>query len=110
MSGLPASPAEWTVRVLDLDGVTDKTAFMDRCAATLELPAWFGRNWDALADALGDPEQLPEAEAEGALVVVVRGWDGFRDRQPGQWEIALEVFGQASAANVLIALGESSKA
>ncbi|MGY0022560.1 barstar family protein [Streptomyces sp. cg35] len=106
MSGtgsLPASPADWTVRVLDLDGIVDKAAFMDRCAAALGLPGWFGRNWDALADALGDPGQLPEAE--GALVLVVRGWERFEERQPGQWDIAREVFAQASAVTVLLALG-----
>ncbi|NEB78829.1 barstar family protein [Streptomyces sp. SID14478] len=103
LNGLPVSPADWTVRVLDLDGVEDKAAFMDRCATALALPAWFGRNWDALADALGDPGQLPAAE--GAPVLVVRGWDRFEERQPAQWEIAREVFAQASAVTVLLALG-----
>lgn len=105
MSGLPASPDRWTVRRLDLGGVTDKAGFMDRCADALELPDWFGRNWDALADALSDPGQLPEADQGGALVLVVSGWEGFRERQPQQWDIAHEVFAQASAVQVLLALG-----
>ncbi|MEB8336570.1 barstar family protein [Streptomyces endophyticus] len=105
MSGLPASPARWTVRGLDLDGITDKAGFMDRCASALELPEWFGRNWDALADALSDPGQLPETDPDGALVLVVSGWQEFKERGPGQWEIACEVFAQASAAKVLLALG-----
>ncbi|MEV1024603.1 barstar family protein [Streptomyces sp. NPDC050264] len=103
MSGLPASPADWSVRVIDLDGVTDKAALMERCAAALDLPDWFGRNWDALADALGDPGQLPDVA--GRLVLVVTGWEQFRRRDPEQWETALDVFGQASAANVLLSLG-----
>ncbi|MFZ3571777.1 barstar family protein [Streptomyces sp. BH097] len=105
MSGLPASPDRWTVRGLDLDGVTDKAGFMDRCADALELPTWFGRNWDALADALSDPGQLPEADQDGALVLVVSGWERFRERQPEQWDIASEVFAQASAVQVLLTLG-----
>ncbi|WP_425836225.1 barstar family protein [Streptomyces fractus] len=109
MSGLPASPDRWTVRGLDLDGITDKTGFMDRCASALELPAWFGRNWDALADALSDPGQLPEADPDGALVLLVSGWEGFEARQPEQWDIARQVFAQASAAQVLLALGGSSR-
>ncbi|MFJ8821886.1 barstar family protein [Streptomyces sp. NPDC102467] len=103
MSGLPASPAEWTVRVVDLDGVTDKAEFMARWAAALDLPDWFGRNWDALADTLGDPEQLPDAA--GWLVLVVTGWERFRRLKPEQWETALDVFGRASAASVLLSLG-----
>ncbi|MFJ9177185.1 barstar family protein [Streptomyces sp. NPDC102360] len=93
------------VRRLDLQGVVDKGGFMERCAAALELPSWFGRNWDALADALGDPAQLPEAPEGEALAVVVTGWAGFEARQPEQWEIAREVFAQASAVRIRFELG-----
>ncbi|MEU6843036.1 barstar family protein [Streptomyces sp. NPDC046716] len=96
---------DWTVRVLDLDGVEDKAAFMDRCAVALDLPGWFGRNWDALADALGDPGQLPEAAAERGLLLVVTGWRGFARQEPGQWGIAQEIFEQAGAVRVALALG-----
>ncbi|MFJ9087338.1 barstar family protein [Streptomyces sp. NPDC102384] len=97
------------VRRIDLQGVVDKDGFMDRCAAALGLPSWFGRNWDALADALGDPGQLPDAPEGAPLVVVVTGWAGFAERQPGQWETAREVFAQASAAQIRVDLGGSSK-
>ncbi|MYW64977.1 hypothetical protein GTY65_13015 [Streptomyces sp. SID8379] len=95
---------DWTVRVLDLDGVADKAGFMDRCAAALDLPQWFGRNWDALADALGDPGQLPEAAGRG-LVLVVSGWRDYARRAPDQWDIAQEIFEQAGAVRVTLALG-----
>ncbi|MFF3493980.1 barstar family protein [Streptomyces sp. NPDC002795] len=97
------------MRRIDLHGVVDKDAFMDRCAAALGLPSWFGRNWDALADALSDPGQLPEGPEGGALVVVVTGWAGFEERQPEQWEIARDVFARASAARIRFELGSSSK-
>ncbi|MER5946217.1 barstar family protein [Streptomyces sp. NPDC001904] len=96
---------DWTVRVLDLDGAVDKAALMDRCAAALDLPRWFGRNWDALADALGDPGQLPEEAAERGLLLVVTGWREYARREPGQWEIAQEIFEQAGAVRVALALG-----
>ncbi|MHB9755005.1 barstar family protein [Streptomyces sp. BYX5S] len=106
---MPGSSELWVVRQLELGGVVDKGGFMERCASALELPAWFGGNWDALADALSDPGQLPEADPGGAVVVVVSGWAEFKERQPEQWDIACEVFAQASAAQVLLALGGSSK-
>lgn len=42
------------VDVVDLTGAVDKEATMRRMAADLELPPWFGRNWDALEESLGD--------------------------------------------------------
>ncbi|MEV3860118.1 barstar family protein [Streptomyces sp. NPDC050095] len=85
--------AGWAVRVVDLEGAEGKAAFMDRCAAALELPAWFGRNWDALADCLSDPGVGPQGEH--GLVVVVRGWEEFGARRPEVWETAREVFAEA---------------
>ncbi|MBT2443043.1 barstar family protein [Streptomyces sp. ISL-36] len=89
--------------VLDLHGVVDKAAFMDRCATTLALPGWFGRNWDALADCLTD---LPEPVA-----LVVTGWQAYAEAQPREWRIAQDVFATAVDArpthlSVLIALGD----
>ena len=73
------------VLTLDLDGVTDKAGLMDRCARDLELPDWFGRNWDALADSLTDLRALPES---GALLLVVRNWQPYAKARPEEWEIA----------------------
>ena len=39
---------------VDLRGCDDKAALLERLATTLPLPAHFARNWDALADALGE--------------------------------------------------------
>ncbi|MEV0218893.1 barstar family protein [Streptomyces sp. NPDC050704] len=94
---------------LDLDGVTDKTDFMERCVRALELPDWFGRNWDALADSLGDPSVWPAAAVEKGLLVVVTGWRTYAKARPDEWEIAQDVFTQAvdrtSALSVVLALG-----
>jgi hypothetical protein len=59
------------VVTLDLDGVTDKAGLMDRSARALQLPDWFGRNWDALADSLSDHTVWPEGAVEQGLLVVV---------------------------------------
>jgi hypothetical protein len=37
-----------------LAGATDKDQLVARVAKALEFPAWFGGNWDALEDCLGD--------------------------------------------------------
>ncbi|MEU1012634.1 barstar family protein [Streptomyces sp. NPDC005890] len=100
------------VVALDLDGVTDKAGLMDRAVRALSLPDWFGRNWDALADSLSDLSVWPE-EAEGrGLLVVVRGWEGYAEQRPQEWETAQEVFAHAVRAmpslTVALALGGSS--
>ncbi|MBD0711417.1 MULTISPECIES: barstar family protein [unclassified Streptomyces] len=92
--------------VLDLTGVADKDAFMDRCVAVLALPSWFGRNWDALAESLGD---LPKP-----VLLIVTGWHAYARSRPGEWETAQEVFATAVDENptrlaVLLSLGESSE-
>ncbi|MER6676156.1 barstar family protein [Streptomyces sp. NPDC000983] len=89
---------------LDLDGVTDKAGLMDRCLRDLALPDWFGRNWDALADVLSDPQLWPGE----AAVVVVRNWRAYAEARPQEWDTAREVFTDASAVTVALALGGSS--
>ncbi|MGW7208598.1 barstar family protein [Streptomyces sp. NPDC054837] len=95
------------VATLDLDGVTDKASLMERCVRDLRLPDYFGRNWDALADVLSDPGLWPE-DTVGDRFVVVRNWERYAEAQPGEWATAREVFSQASALTVTLALGGSS--
>jgi len=38
----------------DLHGADGKEALLERVALALGFPAWFGGNWDALEDCLGD--------------------------------------------------------
>ncbi|MFD0371486.1 MULTISPECIES: barstar family protein [unclassified Streptomyces] len=88
--------------VLDLHGVTDKTAFINRCVRTLPLPVWFGRNWDALADCLADMRE--------PMAIVVTHWQAYAEAEPDEWSIAQEVFSAAARASaaglvVLLSLG-----
>jgi hypothetical protein len=39
---------------IDLAGAQDKAVLLARIARALEFPDWFGGNWDALEDCLGD--------------------------------------------------------
>jgi hypothetical protein len=85
--------AGWQVTVLDLTGVSDKAGFMARCVRALDLPEWFGRNWDALADSLGDPDWGP---ASPGRLLVVSGWRQYAKARPDEWEIAQEVLESAA--------------
>src|SRR5690606_10474704 len=76
------------VVALDLDGVTDKAGLMEHCARALELPDWFGRNWDALVDSLADPTLWPEGAVERGLLIVVRGWRAYAAARPEEWATA----------------------
>ncbi|MGW0704784.1 barstar family protein [Streptomyces sp. NPDC002643] len=103
----------WVHIELDLDGVVDKPAFMDRCARTLDLPDYFGRNWDALADCLTDLSWAPPARGR---LIVVTGWREFALAVPNDWTIAQEVFTEAvdhwrgteNQLRVVLALGGGS--
>lgn len=93
------------VVTVDLDGVLDKAALMDRCARALDLPDWFGNNWDALADVLSDPDRWPG----GPVVVLVHNWRPYAEARPEEWGTAAEVFATASAVTVALVLGGSSQ-
>ncbi|MEV6761744.1 barstar family protein [Streptomyces sp. NPDC051105] len=94
---------------LDLAGVADKAGLMDRTAAALSLPDWFGRNWDALADSLRDPSVWPPEAVARGLLLVVTGWQGYAGTRPDEWRTAQDVFAQAAAGEpgltVALALG-----
>ncbi|MGW0819382.1 barstar family protein [Streptomyces viridiviolaceus] len=100
-------PAGRIVITLDLDGVTDKAGLMDRCARALGLPEWFGRNWDALADSLSDDTLWPPGAVERGLLVVVRGWRAYAEARPEEWQVAEEVFAEATdrGAGLFVTLG-----
>ncbi|MEW2528707.1 barstar family protein [Streptomyces sp. NPDC047071] len=100
----------WSTVALELSGVRDKDAFMERCATAFALPEWFGRNWDALADCLTDLSWQPRARGR---LVAVTGWQEYARRAPDDWEIAQDVFaaavehwrGEDTALEVVLALG-----
>ncbi|MEV0413258.1 barstar family protein [Streptomyces sp. NPDC050448] len=83
-----AEEAGWTTLRVDLAGVRGKAELMRRWGAALQVPAWFGGNWDALADALIDLSWLPEAPGR---LVVVTSWQSYAGARPGDWETLQEV-------------------
>jgi RNAse (barnase) inhibitor barstar len=66
--------------------------FFNECGAALQLPDYFGENWDALFECLTDLEWLP---GDAYLLLVTDG-DLALDREPGQLGPLLEVFEKAA--------------
>jgi hypothetical protein len=77
----------WRCYVLDGTDVESRRAFLDACVETFELPEWFGMNWDALDEALGD---LELADVPG-VVVLWPGWGEFAEAAPRDFAVALDV-------------------
>ncbi|EWT01467.1 barnase inhibitor [Intrasporangium oryzae NRRL B-24470] len=70
---------------------TDKESVLDGFATGLELPTWFGRNWDALLDALRD---LDAARGRTGIALV---WDhtlALRDGDRATYRTVLDVLEQ----------------
>ncbi|WP_343241836.1 MULTISPECIES: barstar family protein [unclassified Streptomyces] len=82
-----------TATVLDLAGVTTRHEFMDRCARSLSLPEYFGRNWDALADCLTDLSWCPAATRRRLRVT---GWQEYAAASPREWRIVTQILRDAS--------------
>lgn len=78
--------AGWDFVLLDTTHVHDKAAFLDVCATAFDLPRWFGRNWDALADSLSD-RSTGEPE-----VVLWEGWRHLLDHDRDTVDVALQIF------------------
>jgi hypothetical protein len=83
--------AGWAVYVLDGRGLGGAQGLFDRCARVLAFPAWFGHNWDALADCLGDLSWLPGK----GYVLLWEQYGALARSDPAAWRMALEVFAAA---------------
>jgi RNAse (barnase) inhibitor barstar len=77
---------------VDLAACTDKDALLQRIAASLAFPDWFGHNWDALADCLADLSWL---EGRGHVILLENVEDAHRAAQD-QLETALQIFDEAA--------------
>lgn len=80
--------AGWRFVHLDTWTVQDKEGFIDTAAGAFELPDWFGRNWDALADSLSD------VRADPGTVVLWDGWSPFARAQAKPFAVAVDILEQ----------------
>jgi RNAse (barnase) inhibitor barstar len=79
-----AGLTRWTV---DLAGVKTKDELLAALARRLEFPEWFGGNWDALNDVLGEMAW----EQPGGVVLTLAHCGELAQADPESLETALEV-------------------
>ena len=79
---------------IDLSGCVDAPTLFARFARALRFPEWFGHNWDALADSLGDLSWLP---ASGYLLLLENA-SGWRAAAGGDAATLLEILNDAAAS------------
>ena len=79
---------------IDLAGCEDKPMLLERAAAALAFPAWFGGNWDAFFDCLADLSWRP---ARGYLLLVENTAD-MRRTAPEALDTALAILTDAAEA------------
>ena len=78
----------WAVAVVPPAGTDD--ALWDGLVTALGLPAWFGRNLDALDEALGD--------LAGPTALVLGGWSAYARARPERWNRLLDVLADRADA------------
>ncbi|MFN8519408.1 MAG: barstar family protein [Chloroflexota bacterium] len=86
--------AGWAVRVVDVAGVRDKAELLDAFATALGFPAWVGRNWDALDDALRDLSWWAPGERGRAMIVAGAG--RLDDALDAEWATLCDVLATAT--------------
>ena len=84
---------DFVVARADLSEDADKAAVLARLGAALRVPGWFGGNWDALADSLGDLSWLP---APGYLLLVEHA-GMWRDADGDGFATLLAILDEAAA-------------
>ncbi|NUR63678.1 MAG: barstar family protein [Catenulispora sp.] len=95
-----ADEIAWRCVVLEGGAVVDKASFLEECARGYEFPAYFGHNWDALADCLTDLQWLPPpaSGSGGGILTVFEDSHTFARADLDAYSIALEVWEEAAEA------------
>ena len=82
----------FAIAAIDFAGCRDKDEVLERFATALRFPDWFGHNWDALADCLGDLSWWP---ADGYLLLLDHA-GAWRDAQPDDFATLLGILDDAA--------------
>jgi RNAse (barnase) inhibitor barstar len=88
-----ARDAELRVLRVDLQGCNGKHLLLARLAAQLDFPGEYGRNWDALADALRDLSWLPCARGYALLLDAA---DSLRSTAGSEFDTFLEILDETA--------------
>jgi hypothetical protein len=75
-----------------LAAASDKEQLLEQFASALAFPQWFGRNWDALEDCLGD---LAWRAGDGH-VLLIEGFEHLRARRPDDFDVLLDILASSA--------------
>lgn len=81
----------WRCFTLNGDTIDSKVTFLKACAAAMNFPDYFGRNWDAFEECLND---LAWAPAPGYLLLY-DNVENFARNAPDDWETAHSILADA---------------
>jgi RNAse (barnase) inhibitor barstar len=88
-----AYKAHLLVRRIDLSNCNDKASLLLRLSNALDFPPGWGRNWDALADALRD---LSWWHPANGYVLLFETAGQFRTASPQDFDILIDVMQDAA--------------
>ena len=88
-----AADADLTAFRIDIGHAHDKEDFLAEVSKAMSFPAWFGGNWDALADCLKD---LSWIEGNGWVIILEKS-KHFCAAHRNEFDEAIVVLGEASA-------------
>lgn len=97
MIAIPPASAHANAQIRVVPPCVDKASFLAVVAAALHFPDYFGYNWDALADCLGDALQGGGGENDdGAgnnrgLIVLFEDVSTFASQHPEDFAVAVEI-------------------
>jgi hypothetical protein len=78
----------WRYFYLDGRQIIDQTSFLRTCTSAMDLPDFFGTNWDDFAALLTDMEWAPAL----GYVILYDVTSHFAEIYPDQWELVLAIF------------------
>lgn len=78
----------FTLFEADISAVNGKGEFLAALALAIKAPDWFGHNWDALADVLGDLSWQPSS----GYVLVLCGGDAKLGLSDADYAIVMDIF------------------
>lgn len=87
-----AQALDFHVAHIDLAGCSDRDSVLRSFARALRFPQWFGGNFDALADSLGDLSWL---SAAGYLLLLEHS-DAWREADDENFAVLLDILNEAA--------------
>jgi hypothetical protein len=86
----------WQFFDLDGTGISTKAEFLQRCAETMNFPAYFGHNWDALEECIRYLDEASGRRSGTKFVLLYSYPENFAQHSPAQWATAIEILQEAA--------------